>query len=133
MSETSLHIPGLKASADLSAAQFRCVQISAAFTVAPITNGNAQIPIGVLQNDPDAANEAAEVIALGASMVEAGASFSAGDSLVSDNSGRLITGAFEAAIGTADLYVVGRALEAAGAAGDHMRAWLGVYVPGSAE
>lgn len=134
MGETALYIPGLIAAASLSSSQYRAVRLTAAWTVGAFTNANApQEPLGVLQNDPDAAGEPCSVIGYGATKGEAGASYSVGDRLGLDNVGRFITAAFEAAIGAADLYVCAVALEAAGAQGDYMRIWFTSPVPGSTE
>lgn len=83
-----------------------------------IAGANARI-IGVLQNNPKA-GEAANVGAVrGASYkVLAGAAITMGDDLITDSSGRFIT-----ATGAAQK-VVGRAMEAASAAGNLIEAVL---------
>ena len=104
----AFEIPGfnysLQASADLSAEQFT-------FMVADANGEAAQAgagvdAIGVLQNDPAAQGEAANLQAFGVSKVVAGAAVAAGAQVMSDATGRAITA-------TATNNVVGVALEAA--------------------
>lgn len=102
-------IPGIVASADLSAAQFRFMTISA--TGAALNTGSGAICDGVLQNKPDALGKAASVASRGVSKVEAGAVVAAGALVMSNTTGKAITA-------TTGLTVLGRALEAAAADGD---------------
>lgn len=115
-------LAGLVASGDLSASQFRFVRLStsAPFEVSAISNANApQIPIGVLQNKPDAAGQGAEVAGPGeVCKAEAGGSFDEAVTLGVDDSGRVIAAPFETSPATADLYIIGTSLQASGALGD---------------
>ena len=106
-------IPGLMAGADLSANQYRAVQMdTTAFRVIAITNANAQRPIGIQQDDPNAANLPVLVAYDGVCRAQAGGTIAVGDTLALDNSGRVITDA-EVADGTAvDLHHIAVALEA---------------------
>lgn len=69
-------IPGLSitfiAGADLSAYQYHFVKLSADNTVV-ICAAQTDIPVGVLQNDPDAAGKAASVMIYGVSKLEVAA------------------------------------------------------------
>ena len=103
------------ASGDLSASQYRCVRMSgsASFEVSAITDANAQTPFGILQNDPSAAGEPAEVATPGMiAKAELGGTVNEGDLLGCNNSGDLIAAPAESPMGTADLYINALALEA---------------------
>ena len=81
-----------KAAGDLSAKQYYVMRISAADTVNTAATNTSQVPVGILQNDPAAANEEATVRQAGTSQVVAGdAIASAGTMLTFDSSGRVIT------------------------------------------
>ena len=81
-------IPGLEASADLSALQFRAVIPSGDFTVN--VAGAAASAIGILQNKP-ISGAAAQVAATGSmSKAEAGAAFAVNVDLMTDSVGRLV-------------------------------------------
>lgn len=121
------------AGSDLSAHQYHAVQLDEDFRVDVITNANApQIPIGILLNDP-ISGEAAEVAGPGEiCFAEAGGSITYGQHLGMNNDGELIAAPFEAAIGTANLYVLAIALEDA-SDGDHFKVMVLSPVPGSTE
>ena len=106
-------IPGLSASADLSAKQFHAVKMSGNHTVVDADAG--ELAVGVLQNDP-LSGQAAEVACEGVSKVKLSAIVTAGAKLASD-----ANGAFEVA-GSGD-HVVAIALEG-GAVGDVISALL---------
>lgn len=72
-------IPGLSASADLSAKQFHFVKMSGDGTVT-VCAAVTDKPIGILQNNP-ASGEAATVAAFGVSKVKADAALTAGESV----------------------------------------------------
>jgi hypothetical protein len=79
------------AAADLSAKQFFCVSISAPRAVNLITATSGTVPMyGILQNNPTS-GLAADVGILGISKAVIGAAVTAGDYLMVDNTGRLIT------------------------------------------
>lgn len=107
-------IPGLIAAADLSAFQYRVVRLSAARTVNVASHNLAASvlgPVGVLQNKPNAAGRAASVAREGLSKAVAGAAVTVNQMVTHDGSGYVI----DAVSGS---NVIGRALEAAGAAGE---------------
>ena len=128
-------LPGAVASGDLSASQYRTVKLSesASFEVSAITNGNTEKPIGILQNDPDAAGKAAEV-AIGGSVCKAelGGTVDEGDFLSMTNAGELIAAPYETSPATADLYIFAQALEA-GVDGDIVYVLVGFPVLASTE
>ena len=110
-------LPGIKANADISASLYRAVKLSStAWEVAAMTNANAERPIGILQNDPDAQGKGAEVATLGVCKAEYGGTVAVADKLACDNSGKLITDA-EVSGGGTDLHHVALAIEA-GVSGD---------------
>lgn len=83
------YIPGLKASADLSAKQFRFMKVSGVGTVTVLAAITDKI-LGVLQNDP-VSGLPASVANTGKSKVVAGGTVTAGDVVGSDNAGRAVT------------------------------------------
>jgi hypothetical protein len=97
------------ANADLSTNQFRAVKFTADDTVGVTAAG--QDATGIQQDMPAAAGRGCRVRMLGTSKAVAGAAFAAGALLASDATGRLI-------VAVAGNYVVGRANQAALAAGD---------------
>jgi hypothetical protein len=113
---------GLIAAGDLSASQFKAVKISAALTVAAVA-AVTDIPIGVLQNNPSAAGQAAEVMTTGISRMVAGAAITVPNSLTVDATGRAVA----AVLGTdTTKHVIGQAIEPAAAAGDIIAVLLNV-------
>lgn len=70
--------------------QYRFVKVSGAHQVGLSTAGS-DTAIGVMQNKPQVAGQAATVAIHGVSMVMAGAALDAGDSVESDSTGRAIT------------------------------------------
>lgn len=91
-----------EAGGDLSAGQFKFVVLSADGQIDLAGDGAAAV--GVLLNEPAAAGRAATVVVSGRTIVEAGASVTAGDAVASDANGDAITAA------TADI-AMGYALE----------------------
>jgi hypothetical protein len=114
--ETPLFIlPGVEASGDLSALQYRAMLIDSNGRVAQAGAGVAIA--GILQDDPDAIGKSASVMVLGVSKAEVGAATTAGGKLMSDGNGRLInwtTGNHAVAIG----------LQAGGASGEKISVLL---------
>lgn len=91
MDKDFFSIPGAIAGENLSSDQFRFVLMNATdYQVAGMTNANAERPIGILQNDPTVAGQAAEVAYSGACKVEYGGNVTPGDTLISDNDGKAI-------------------------------------------
>jgi hypothetical protein len=101
----------LHAAADSSAKQYHVVKGAGENGFALITNANAEVPIGILQNDPDADGQPGEVCIFGRCKAELAGNVTAFNALSFNNDGELIAAPYEAAIGTADLYVVAIALE----------------------
>lgn len=94
------------ADADLSAKQFFCVFIDAANKVQLQGTTGSRV-YGILQNTPTS-GQAADVGFLGVTKAVAGAAITAGDQLMVDSSGRVITKTI-----TSPLFAVGWAIEAA--------------------
>jgi hypothetical protein len=96
-------VPGLPGSADPNAGKQYCfVKLTGAKTVGLCTAATNELPIGVLQNKPQATGAAATVGIHGVTKAICGAAVNAGDALKLDSSGRVIT----ATLGTdAALYV----------------------------
>lgn len=82
----------VEAGADLSADQFKFVQVASDEQVDVVSSAGGDA-IGVLQNDPAAAGRAATVCYAGVSKVIAGATVAAGAKIQSDASGLAITAA----------------------------------------
>lgn len=114
-------IPGLVAAVDLSAYQYRVMRLSAAKTVNVASNnlGSSAVglAVGVLLNKPAAAGRAATVANEGTCKVVAGAAVTVDGPITHDGSGYAINA-------VSGSIVIGRALEAAGAAGEIFTAQL---------
>jgi hypothetical protein len=110
------------AGADLSANQYQAVKLNSSgqvVAVAAITD----IPIGVLQNQPNAAGKAAEVVVFGGTKMVASAAITLPALVGVDTAGK----AKKIAAGTdGTQYILGQAVQAAGASGD----LISVYVTG---
>lgn len=106
--EEALFKISVPASADLSAKQFYCVVFTSG-NIAVAADG-VQID-GILQDKPAAAARPGSVAIGGKSKAVAGAAVAAGARLMTDSSGRVITA-------TGTNITCGKALSAAGAAGD---------------
>ncbi len=102
------HVPGLEASGDLSADQFKFVKQSA--TGVELTGAGEQAA-GVLQNDPDELGAAATVMSQGVSKVESGAAYAIDIDLASDGTGRAVAA-------SSGNRVLGYSLVASGGAGE---------------
>lgn len=110
--ELALYDETFIAGADLSAAQYKLVEISAANTVT-VCNATTDLPVGILQNKPTA-GQAAQVRLLGRSRCVSdgsGTAIVAGDQVGTDGSGRAVKKAANNDI------IVGRAMEPSTAAG----------------
>ena len=117
----------LEAAGDLSAVQFKFMKFSSGqvTTATAVTDACC----GVLQNAPAAAGRAAELVVVGETKLVAGAAITAGALLTTDTSGRGVT----ATPGTdTTKYILGRALEDAGAAGDIIRCAVNCINPARA-
>lgn len=85
-----LAIPGLKAGANISANQFEAVKMGTAdFTVIAIT-ANTDKPVGILQDDPNASGQSAEVAHVGVCKARYGGTVTRGDLLSVDTDGELV-------------------------------------------
>jgi hypothetical protein len=80
--------PGLKASADLSAKQFRCMKLSGAgtFTVCAAVTDKV---IGILQDTPTSGQPGSVAFA-GLTKVKAGGTIAAGDTVGTDGNGAIV-------------------------------------------
>jgi hypothetical protein len=110
---TQITIPALTVGGDLSASQYHFVR--AASTAGQILTqaASTNLPLGVLQDAPDASGEAAIVAALGITVVVAGTSLiSYGDPLGPNSTGEAVTSVAR---------VFGMALDAPSAAQDQIR------------
>lgn len=88
------------AGSDLSAKQFRYVELTATEGKVDVCNNAADIPIGVLQNNP-AADEAAEVITLAGAIAKvvsdgSGTAIVVGDTVGTDATGKAVKKATDA-------------------------------------
>lgn len=110
MSEQALQCISVEAGQDLSANQYRFMAVAADGQIDPVGSSGAAAD-GVLQDTPAAAGRPANLAIGGVSRVVAGAAVTRGGLVQSDNVGRAIN---KTTTGTA----LGRALAAAGAAGD---------------
>lgn len=110
-------LPGLYVVGDISSSQYKFVRLSTdTANVVLAVSATTQALAGVLQNAPDAANEAAKVAGNGVTVMIAGTStITEGADLTSDSQGRAITGG--AIVGA-------KALESVSAVGDQFRALL---------
>lgn len=115
-------IPGLKASADLSAKQYYFVKLSGAGTVT-VCAGVTDKPIGVLQNTPES-GDAAVVCGLGVTKVNSDAALSVGDLIGTAADGQ--AAAYVAGTDTTK-YIVGQVIEASGAAGGYATATVNCF------
>ena len=112
-------IPGAQAGADLSANQYRAVRFdSTERQYVAITNANAQIPIGIQQDDPASSCRPMDVAFMGICKAELSNTVSYGDSLICEpTGGRLLSDAEVVNGGAVDIHHIAFALEA-GAVGE---------------
>lgn len=104
------------AAGDLSAAQYKIMKLSADNTVTTCT-GATDLPIGILQDKPDAAGKPATVMIVGISPVSADAALSVGAQYGTSADGQ----ADAKTVGTDTTeYIIGQVLQASTAAGDHI-------------
>lgn len=116
MSTQNPDLHSFKAAADLSAGQYRFVELTAAQTV-NVCGAITDIAIGVLQNDPDAAGKPAVVALSGTTKVVAGAAIAAGARVAPTAAGKAQTAA-------STQYPRAIALDAAAADGDVIEVFL---------
>lgn len=97
----------------LAAQQFHFVKLSADNTVV-VCSGVTDVPVGVLQNDPDAAGKAAEVMIYGVTKLQVGAvALTYGLAVGTNATGEAVT----ELVGETTHYNVGRVIEGAVASG----------------
>ena len=118
----------LEAAADLSSNQYNFVKLDANGKVVVCVVATAgQIPIGVLQNAPDASGKAATVMIVGISKIEAGVAFDEGVLIAaSDGSSSADNG--QAVAADASDYVCGQTVTA-GAADTYITAAINCASP----
>jgi len=109
--EESLECVTKEAGSDLSAGQYKCVNVSSDGQVDLVASKGAAI-YGVLQDKPAAVGRACQVGINGVTKVLAGAVIAAGAEVICDATGRVITK------DATDQHVLGTAEEAAVAAGN---------------
>lgn len=104
-----------EAAADLSTKQYYYVKLTSTFNRVNVCTAATDIPIGVLQNKPDAAGKAAEVMMVGITKGSANGALS-----ILDLVGPSADSQVDAKVPGTDIteYVVGQVLEAATAAAD---------------
>lgn len=118
MSSDFRAIPGALAAGNLASSQFLfMIKNTTDHQVTVVTDANASRPIGILQNDPAAAGDPAEVAYDGVCKVTYGDTITAGDTLASNDSGQAIPDVEVANGGAVDLHHLATALEA-GSSGD---------------
>ena len=100
----------VEASADLSASQYEFVDVNADGQLAVVSVKGAKA-IGVLQDKPSAKGRPGSVAVRNVCKVAAGAAIDAGDEVIADTTGRAIEK------DAADQFVMGTAMQSAGAAG----------------
>lgn len=117
----------LVAGADLSTSQYLAVKMNASGQAVPVTAAT-DVPIGVLQNQPKATQEA-EVVVAGGTKIKASAAITLPAALTVS-----ATGAAAAAVAGTDTtkYVYGQPLTAAGGAGEVITAVVNFAAPNRA-
>lgn len=109
-------IPGLSVAGDLSSKQYLAVKAASTANQIIAFAASTDIALGILQDAPDAANEAATVCALGVTVGVAGTSvLTYGARIQYNTTGEVIV---------ASQNDVGLALEAPGASGDQIKVLL---------
>lgn len=123
-------VTGFITAADLSAHQHKVVELSSGeIRVPPAASGDGGECIGVLQDKPED-NRLGEVILFGFSKVIAGEAIAVGDYLIAAGSdtaasaGRVLAATMNGDETAADEVIIGRALQAASAAGEVIEAFV---------
>jgi hypothetical protein len=122
---TSILSTTFKAGADLSSDQFKFVKLNANRQVI-LCAAATDVPIGVLQNKPDASGKAAEVMMTGISKVNSDAALTAGNLI-----GTASDGQADAKIAGTDTteYIVGQVIQGSGAAAEMAEASINCLNP----
>jgi hypothetical protein len=122
-----IKVPGLTASADLSAKQYYFVKISGNRTV-DVCSAVTDIPVGVLQNAPTS-GQAAEVCGIGVTKVSGDADLTAGNVIGTSSDGQ--AAAYAAGTDTTK-YACGLVVDDNTAAGGLLTAAINCWSPGRA-
>ena len=124
--ELPVFMKTFEASGDLSTKQYFFMKQDTTFNRVTTCTAATDVPIGVLQNKPDAAGKAAEVMIVGLTKVSADAALTIGNLIGTSADGQ----ADAKTVGT-DIteYVVGRVYEAAAAAADLVGAFINCCNP----
>ncbi len=117
-----IKIPGLTASADLSAKQYFFVKLSGEQTVT-VCSASTDTPIGVLQNAPGSAS-AAEVVCFGITKVIGSADLNFGDKIGTGSGGHAVA----KTAGTVG-YIVGQVIRGNSAASGYLTAAIDCIAP----
>lgn len=112
-----LRIPGLVAVGDLSAKRYHIAMLATTAKQVKVSTGPTVANIGILQNDPKAA-ESASVCGAGLTKGVAGGVIAAGDMITANSTGQCV------ATTTANHKVIGKAITAAVNAGDLFEVFL---------
>jgi len=123
-----IRIPGLKASADLTAKQFYFVELSGAGTVA-VCNAATDKAIGVLQNAPDD-GQPAEVCAIGITKVSSDGALTRG-TLIGPSADGQADGKTPGS--DSGEFIHGQVIQASGAAGQMAVALINCATPAEAD
>lgn len=115
-------------SGDLSGKQFYFVKLTANPREVIICNGVADVPIGVLQNKPDATGKAAEVMVIGRTKVSSDAALNEGDMIGPSTDGQAVAKTLTTG-GDTTHSVGGVVVAASGAAGEMAEAIIQCAVP----
>lgn len=106
-------VKGFAASADLSAKQYLFMELGSGTIAA--ANAITDVPVGVLQNKPDAAGQMGEVCMIGFTKMVASAAITAGALIGTTTAGKAVA----LTVGTdTTQYILGRALTGASNDGD---------------
>jgi len=109
--------PGLTASADNTANQYKFVKLSGEKTVT-VCSAATDLPFGVLQNAPDSGEEA-EVTSIGVTKLIGTADLNYGDRIGTSSGGHAVA----KSAGTVD-YIVGEVINGNGGAGGYITAFV---------
>ena len=113
MADNYREIPNMRRGAS-ALVQYTAVRLgTTAFRVVPMSDANAQRPIGILQDDPESTDEPCAVAYDGVCLAQAGGIWAVGDALAVANDGQLIVDVEVADGGAIDLHHVATALEIA--------------------
>lgn len=113
------------AGGDLSALQYHFVKLGASEGQVVAITADTDVPVGVLQNAPDAAGKSATVVMFGRCKVKASAVIALGALIGPSANGRAVT----LAAANPTKYWAGRARSASGGADEIISAWVDCVRP----